>query len=152
MSGRSLLLTRVIKATPERIWRCWTDPALLPRWFGPEGHSCITKEIDLREGGHWLFDMIGPKGEVYPNLHRYLVYVPHQRIEFNMYDPRSEAVHAEVVVTLTVVEGGTRVTQEMTFSDRAMRDAVVNFGAVELGQTTLAKLAAIAEADEVAPV
>lgn len=145
MSGRSLLLTRVIKASPERIWRCWTDPELLPKWFGPEGHSCITKEIDLREGGHWHFDMIGPKGEVYPNLHRYLVYVPDQRIEFNMYDPRVEAIHAEVVVTLTPADGGTRVTQEMTFSDRAMRDAVVNFGAVELGQTTLAKLAALAE-------
>lgn len=145
MSGRTILLTRVVKASPERVWRCWTDPALLPRWFGPEGFTCQTHDIDLREGGHWLFDMIGPQGEVYPNLHRFLLHRPFTRIEFNMYDPGVDAIHAEVVVTLTPVEGGTRVTQEMTFADRAMRDAVVNFGAVELGQTTLAKLASLAE-------
>lgn len=145
MTGRSILLTRVIRATPETIWRCWTDPALLPVWFGPEGHSCQTKETDLREGGHWLFDMIGPKGEVYGNLHRYHRYVPNARIEFSMYDPASDAVHAEVVITLTKVDGGTRVTHEMTFLSSEIRDSAVNFGAVELGQTTYAKLAALAE-------
>lgn len=145
MSGRTILLTRVIKASPEKIWRCWTDPTLLPKWFGPEGYSCQTKEIELREGGHWLFDMIGPKGEVYANLHRYHSFTPHRRLEFSMFDPASDDVHAEVVVTLTEVEGGTRVTQEMTFPSQAIRDGAVNFGAVELGQTTLAKLAAMAE-------
>lgn len=145
MTGRSLLLTRVIKASPERVWQCWTDPDLLPKWFGPKGFSCKTHEIDLRQGGHWLFDMIGPQGEIYPNLHRYLVYVQNQRIEFNMYDPNVEAIHAEVLVTLTPTDGGTRIAQEMTFADRAMRDAVVNFGAVEMGQTTYDKLAELAE-------
>lgn len=145
MNGRSILLSRVIKASPEKIWRCWTDPALLPRWFGPEGHSCHTKEIDLRQGGHWLFDMIGPKGEIYPNLHRYHLYDPPRRIEFSMYDPTSDAVHAEVVVILTPTEGGTRITQEMTFPTEAICAEVRAFGAEALGQTTLAKLAAMAE-------
>lgn len=145
MTGRTILLTRVLRASPERIWQCWTDPNLLPRWFGPEGHSCQTKEIDLRPGGHWLFDMIGPKGEVYANLHRYTLYDPPKRLEFTMFDPSQDEPHAEVVVTLTPVDGGTRVTQEMTFPSQTIRDAVVNFGAVELGQTTLAKLAAQAE-------
>lgn len=144
--GRTILLTRVIHATPARIWQCWTDPALLPQWFGPEGHSCVTREIDLREGGYWLFDMIGPMGEVYPNLHRYDLYDRDRRIEYRLFDPKADDLHAEVVVTLTPVEGGCRVTMEMTFPSTAIRDAVVNFGAVELGQTTLAKLAATAEA------
>ena len=143
--GRTILLTRLIHASPETIWRCWTDPRLLPKWFGPEGHHCVTLEIDLRQGGHWLFDMIGPKGEVYANLHRYTLYDPTKRIEFTMSDPTSGHDHAAVVVTLTPTEAGTRVTHEMTFASQAIRDGAVNFGAVELGQTTYAKLAVLAE-------
>lgn len=146
MTGRSLLLTRVMAATPEKVWRCWTDPALLPQWFGPEGHYCITKDIDLRQGGRWLFDMIGPAGEVYPNLHVFTLYDPPKRLDYTLSDPGSSEIHAEVVVTLTPTGSGTRVTMEMTFTSQAMRDGAVNFGAVELGQTTLAKLAAMAEA------
>ena len=144
--GRSILLTRVIKVTPEKLWRCWTDPALLPQWFGPVGHHCITKEIDLRQGGHWLFDMIGPKGEVYPNLHGYTLYDPPKRLDYTLSDPNQTEPHAHVAVTLTPVEGGTRITMEMSFASQAIRDAVVNFGAVELGQTTLDKLAELAQA------
>ncbi len=139
------MLTRVIKATPAKLWRCWTDPALLPQWFGPAGHGCVTKEIDLRQGGHWLFHMIGPKGEVYPNLHHYTLYDPPQRLDYTLSDPNQTEPHAQVVVTFTVVDGGTRITMEMTFASQAIRDAVVNFGAVEMGQTTLDKLADLAQ-------
>ncbi|MEF3049251.1 SRPBCC domain-containing protein [Pseudotabrizicola sp. L79] len=146
MSGRTILMTQVVQATPAQIWACWTDPDLLPRWFGPKGHRCVTHEIDLRQGGHWLFDMIGPAGEVYPNLHRYDLYLPQTRLEYRLFDPRSDDLHAEAEVTLTPVAGGCRVTLEMTFPSRTIRDAAVNFGAVELGQTSLQKLATLAQA------
>ena len=70
MTGRSVALTRLIAAPVARVWRCWTDPVLLPQWFGPEGFVCRTHDIDLREGGHWLFDMIAPDGRVWPNRSR----------------------------------------------------------------------------------
>lgn len=143
---RTITLTRLIMASPAIVWRCWTDPAILPQWFGPKGHSCQTKSIDLRQGGHWEFDMFGPKGEIWANRHEYSLYDQPNRIEFAMMDPTAGQVHAEVTVTLTPEAGGTRVTQVMTFPDAAIRQAVVEFGAIELGQTTLDKLAAIAEA------
>ena len=73
MTDQTLTLTRLIPAPPEKVWRCWTDPALLPRWFGPEGFTCQTKEIDLRPGGLWRFDMIGPDGKIWANRHRHTV-------------------------------------------------------------------------------
>lgn len=69
------------------------------------------------------------------------------RIEFLMDTGEGSEPHADVVVTMVPEAGGTRVTQVMTFPTPEICAAVKDFGAVELGQTTLAKLAAAAEAD-----
>ena len=139
----SLTLTRLIAAPPARLWAAWTDPDLLPRWFGPAGYSCRSKEIDLRQGGLWRFDMIGPDGTVFPNRHRYTRMLPQTRIEFLMDDDTDAAPPMAVVVTLQPEGSGTRITQTITFPDAAARAAAEAYGAAELGQTTLAKLAAL---------
>ena len=145
MEDRQITLTRLIAAPAQKIWQCWTDPAILPRWFGPEGYSCVTKEIDLRQGGQWRFDMIGPDGKVYPNRHRYTLFDPLKRLEFLLDD---DAAGAEPIVAVVVLEpetGGTRITQTMTFPNVEMRNGALAFGADRLGQTTLAKLEAAAQ-------
>lgn len=145
MEERQITLTRLIAVRPETLWRCWTDPELLPRWFGPEGYICRTKEIRLGEGGIWRFDMIGPEGKIWPNRHRYFGLVAGQQLEFWMDgdDDAGPAKHVQVV--LAAEPGGTRITQVMTFPDAASCVAAKAFGAEALGQTTLAKLAALAE-------
>ena len=82
--SRKLTITRHIAAPPQMIWDAWTDPKVLPRWFGPEGHTCETKEIDLRPGGVWRFDMIGPQGQVWANRHRYVEWDAPHRLAFDM--------------------------------------------------------------------
>ena len=140
MHNRQITLTRLIAAPPETVWRCWTDPAILPQWFGPEGYHCTTKEIDLREGGLWRFDMIGPDGTVWANRHRFTLHHAPQRIEFLMDADSDDDTPYEVVVTLAPEQGGTRLTQTMTFPTQESRDGALAYGADRLGQTTLAKL------------
>lgn len=146
LSDRQITLTRVIAASPEKVWRCWTDPALLPRWFGPEGYACTTKEIDLREGGQWRFDMIGPDGTVWPNRHRFTLYAPFTRIEFLMDDDTDGQPPITVDVTLTPEGTGTRLTQTMTLPSAEAKQGALGYGADRLGMQTMAKLAAEAEA------
>ncbi len=142
MKDRQIVLTRVIPAPAEAIWRCWTDPAILPVWFGPEGYFCKTKEIDLREGGQWCFDMIGPDGKVWVNRHRYTAFIPEKQLEFLLDDGEDDVEPMRVVVVLTPEAGGTRITQTMTFPTVEMCQGALGFGADRLGQTTLAKLEA----------
>jgi uncharacterized protein YndB with AHSA1/START domain len=142
---RKMALTRVVAAPPDEVWKAWDDPAVLPRWFGPEGHSCRTKSIDLREGGAWVFDMIGPDGTVYPNRHRFTLRRRPERIEFIMDDGAGNA-EKTARATFEPVDGGTRITLTLTFPDAESREAARQFGADRLGLTTLAKLAAIVEA------
>ncbi|MDO8883384.1 MAG: SRPBCC domain-containing protein [Pseudotabrizicola sp.] len=143
MSGRSIALSRLIAAPVAKVWRCWTDPALLPQWFGPDGYSCRTHDIDLRTGGHWLFDMTGPDGKVWPNRHRYTRMEAYQ-IDFLLDSGADDESPNEVVMTLTANGDATRIRYEMTFPSPAARAMAVGFGAVELGHQTLGKLAVLA--------
>ena len=143
IQDRQLTLTRLIPASPDRVWRAFTDPALLPRWFGPDGFSCKTKEINLTEGGQWRFDMIAPDGTIYPNRHRFTRQTPTTRIEFLM-DADDDATEPMLVeITLTPEGTGTRLTQTITFPNTEAKTAALSFGADKLGQQTHGKLAAL---------
>ena len=144
MDDRTLSISRLIHATPLAVWRAWTDPDILPRWFGPQGYVCKTKEINLSPGGVWRFDMIGPDGKVWANRHRILLHEPPHRLEF-LLDDDSDAPAAKVTVVLTPEGQGTLLQQTMLFPNIEMKQGAEAFGAVELGQTTLAKLAAMVE-------
>src|SRR3546814_6798857 len=62
------------------MWGAWMNPGTLPQWWGPDGFSCRTQRIDLRSGGDWVFDMIGPDGTVYPNHHLYIEVRPQEPV------------------------------------------------------------------------
>ena len=68
---KTMVIKRIIDAPVRMIWSAWTTPEAVPQWWGPDGFSCKTDRIDLREGGEWVFDMIGPDGTVFPNHHIY---------------------------------------------------------------------------------
>lgn len=144
LDKRAMTITRHIKAPVEKVMRCWTDPAILPRWFGPAGITCKTHEIDLREGGQWRFDMEG-HGQVWANRHRYSV-MRDGRIEFLMDDGSDSRPPMEVSVTMAPEAGGTRLTQTVFFPDEAGKIAARGYEAEARGQETLAKLASLAEA------
>jgi len=65
-ADRTLVIERVFRAPPEAVFAAWTDPAILVRWFGPEGFSVPEHALDVREGGAWRTVMLSPKGE--PNI------------------------------------------------------------------------------------
>ncbi len=50
------ILDRIFDAPRELVWRAWTDPELLQRWYGPGAETTIH-EFDLKPGGFWLNEM-----------------------------------------------------------------------------------------------
>ena len=144
LEDHQISLTRLIAAPPATVWRAFTDPALLPQWFGPDGFTCTTKEIDLRQGGVWRFDMVG-HGMTFANRHRYTLHQPFERIEFLMDGDDDAEAPMRVVVTLAPEGSATRITQVITLADAAAKAEKLAFGADRLGLQTLAKLAALVE-------
>jgi uncharacterized protein YndB with AHSA1/START domain len=79
---RELVLTRIINASPEKVYRAWTDPELLKQWFAPSPYTTPTAQLDVRPGGANLIIMRGPDGNEFPNRGVYLEVVPNQRLVF----------------------------------------------------------------------
>lgn len=79
---RELILTRTIAAPPAILFRCWTEPDLIVRWFTPAPWTTASATIDLRPGGANTIIMHGPNGEVQPNHGCYLEVDPPHRLVF----------------------------------------------------------------------
>lgn len=140
-----LTIERRYTCAPDVLYGAWTDPLRLPLWFGPAGFSCRTQSIDLREGGEWLFEIIG-HGMTFRYRHRFVRMVPDQRIEY-LLDEGTDVTVVEAVVTFAPLASGARLRQEMTFPTAKSCAEAEAMGAVELGQTTLDKLARLVGSD-----
>jgi len=141
VAARTMVLTRVIAAPRPMVWGAWVNPQTLPQWWGPDGYTCRTDRIDLRSGGEWLFDMIGPDGTVFPNHHRYGDIRPETSLSYTLLAGENGPRHADAWVTFDDTDGATRVTLGMVFSTSADFQTAKGFGAEALGQQTLGKLA-----------
>lgn len=77
-----VVATRVLEAPVERVWRAWSDPGDVARWWGPAGFTVPIADVDFREGGRSLLCMRAPQGGDLYNAWHYHRIVAHERIEF----------------------------------------------------------------------
>ena len=61
LKNRKLTVLRTFDAPLERVWEAWTQGDLLDQWWAPKPYRAITKTMDFREGGYWLYDMHSPE-------------------------------------------------------------------------------------------
>jgi uncharacterized protein YndB with AHSA1/START domain len=79
---RDLTVARVFDAPVELVWRAWSDPEHVMRWWGPEGFTSPTCRMDFRVGGTTIVHMYSPAfGDLY-NTWEYREILPLRRIEF----------------------------------------------------------------------
>ncbi len=78
-----LVLERVVDVKPELVWRAWTEPEHVMKWFTPKPWETVECEIDLRPGGLFRTTMRSPEGEVQPASNGcFLEVVPNRRLVF----------------------------------------------------------------------
>lgn len=75
-----LKIDLVLDAPREKLFRCWTDPALLKQWFAPKPWTISSAEMDVRPGGTSLVVMRSPEGQEFPNPGLFLEIVPNEKI------------------------------------------------------------------------
>jgi uncharacterized protein YndB with AHSA1/START domain len=79
---RELVLTRLLDAPREKVYRCWTEPGLLKQWFAPLPWTTPRAELDVRPGGTSFVVMKSPEGQEFPNSGVYLDVVTNERLVF----------------------------------------------------------------------
>jgi uncharacterized protein YndB with AHSA1/START domain len=147
---REIVLSRVYEAPRELVFAAWTKEEHLTKWFGPKGFTTRTHECDVRPGGRWRFDMIAPDGKVFDNRMVFLEIKAPERLVFDHGSDKDDDEH-RFRVTITFDEQsdtsgfgvikGTVVTMRQLHPTKEQRDAGIGFGAVEIGYTTMDKLA-----------
>ena len=122
----SLALTRSYPVAPEKVWRAWTDPQALKRWWGPGGQDPVSVvELDLRVGGRFRIVFGGPQGADHEVQGVYREVVPARRLVFTWTWPRTTP-ERESLVTLEFRAAG-RGT-ELVFLHEQHFDAAVRDG------------------------
>lgn len=102
--------------------------------------------MDLRVGGEWTFDMVGPDGTRYPNHSVFKEITPPTRLVFDHGD--GQRMWFEMIITLQDADQGTLITVRQIYPSRESRDTVVEkYGALEGGRQHLAKLEAYIKAN-----
>lgn len=126
-----LTLTRLIDAPREKLFRAWTDPALIPLWFCPPPWGVSEAHTDVRPGGGSLIVMRGPGGEEFPNRGVYLEVIPNEKLVFTDaytegWEP-SEKPFMTAILTFAEEDGKTRYTatvRHWTADDMAQHEAM----------------------------
>ena len=86
----SLTLERHYAVAPEKVWRAWTDPQALAKWWGPGGNEPVSvAEVDLRVGGRFRMVFGGPQGKQHESLGIYKEVVPNRKLVFTWCWPNS---------------------------------------------------------------
>ncbi len=149
-SDREIVITRLVDAPLERVWRAWTDPAEIVRWWGPHGFTTDTNHREFKAGGLWKHTMIGPDGTPYSNTTKYEEIVEKERIVYTNGGGKEDGpgVHFRSTVTFKHRGGKTEITMRAVFDTAAMREhAVKQYGAIEGGNQTLSRLAALVQGE-----
>lgn len=148
-SDRELVLTRLIDAPRDKLFRAWTEPELMKQWFTPRPWTTPVIEVDLRPGGSNLIVMRGPDGTEFPNRGVYLEVVKNERLVFTdaytkAWEP-SEKPFFTGIITFEDEGGKTRYTARAVHWTVADREAHEKMGFHEgwgLCADQLAELAA----------
>ncbi|HEY9085935.1 MAG TPA: SRPBCC domain-containing protein [Candidatus Tyrphobacter sp.] len=101
------MITRVFDAPRDLVFRVWTDPAHVARWWGPKDFTNPRCELDVRPGGAIHIDMRSPDGTVYPMKGVFAEIVAPERLVFSSsaLDENGAALF-EVLTTVTFVDEG----------------------------------------------
>lgn len=131
-TNHELVLTRLIDAPREKLFRAWTEPELLKLWFTPRPWTTPVVETDVRPGGSSYILMRGPDGNEFPNRGVYLDVVRNERIVFTdaytaAWEPSGKPFMTGII-TFEDEGGRTRYTARVRHWSEADREAHEKMG------------------------
>jgi uncharacterized protein YndB with AHSA1/START domain len=137
LENQKLTITRDFKAPVAQVWKAWTNSELLDLWWAPKPWKANTKTMDFREGGIWLYAMVGPDGTTHWARADYQTIKPQDSFraidsfcdeEGNM---NNELPSMHWQCNFQETPTGTRVNIDITFSSKADLEKIIQMGFAE---------------------
>jgi uncharacterized protein YndB with AHSA1/START domain len=133
-TDEQILITREFDAPKHLVYKAWTTPELVKRWWHAKRGEVTLAEIDLRVGGKWRWVMIANGGFEVGFHGEYLELVPNERIvSTEIYEGLPEGVSDEDggtvnTATFTEADGRTTLTLLIQATSKTSRDAIIDSG------------------------
>jgi uncharacterized protein YndB with AHSA1/START domain len=130
-TDEQILITREFDAPKHLVWKAWTTPELVKRWWTANRGEATVCEIDLRVGGRWRYVMVTEDGFEVGFHGEYREIVPNERmVSTEVYEgiPDGEEHAALNTLTLTEVDGRTTLTVLVEHPTKEGRDAHIASG------------------------
>ena len=121
----SLTLNRSYPVAPEKVWRAWTEPEAIKRWWGPGAEQAVSAaQLDVHVGGRFRIVFGGPQGKEHECAGIYKEVVPHRKLVFTWCWPNSTPERVSLVTILFKPAGGGTDLEfrHEQFFDEAARD------------------------------
>jgi uncharacterized protein YndB with AHSA1/START domain len=130
-SDTEIVITRLFDAPPALVFKAWTTPEHVAKWWGPRESTLPICTIDLRPGGAYRWVERGADGNLYPFKGEYLEIDPPRRLVYTQaFDIEPFADHPSII-TMTLVEqegGRTLMTSRSVYESKMYRDGHVASG------------------------
>jgi len=125
-----ILVTREFAAPKHLVYRAYTTPELIKRWWSGDRGETTSAEVDLRVGGKWRYVMVTPDGFEVAFHGEYREIVPNERIVFTEVYEGAPETEGDVVCTCTFTErdGSTNLTLLVDHPSKEIRDAIIDTG------------------------
>lgn len=153
----TLVINRTFDAPVSKVWEAWSNPEVMKQWWGPEGFTCPSCNIDFQVGGTFLGCMRAASGEEFWSTGTYKEITPFQKIvcSDSFSDPDGNVVPAshygmtedfplELTVTLTFEEHDGHT--HMTLTHEGVPEGEIQHQTQEGWNTSLNKLATLVSA------
>jgi len=123
-----VVITHMFDAPPAVIFRMYSDPKILPQWWGPGRLTTVVEKMELKKGGVWRFVQRDVEGNLFSFNGVYHEVLPPQRI-VDTFEFEGMPGHVSLeTVTFEEVDGKTKVTTVMVFQSVEDRDASIEHG------------------------
>jgi len=126
-----ILVTREFAAPRHLVWRAYTEPELIAKWWHANRGEILSTEVDLRVGGKWRWVMVTPDGYEVAFTGEYREIVPDQKLVYTEIfegvptDPADAAVNT---MTFTELDGRTHMVSLTELPSQEARDAILATG------------------------
>ena len=146
--SHAVVMTRVFDAPRERMFKVYTDPLLIPQWWGTKRLTTVVDKIELKPGGVWRYVQRGADGDAFAFHGVYHEIAPPKRMVSTL---EFEGVAAQVVLetaTFEELEGKTRVTNRSVFQAVEDREGMVRSCMEQGALETMERLAELVTAPD----
>ena len=142
---QEIVMTRILDAPRELVFKVYTDPDLIPQWWGPKRYATTVDKMNAKPGGAWRFVQRGPDGNEYAFNGVYHEIVPPERIVYTFEFEGMPGHVCLATVTFEEHEGKTKLTDRSVFQSVEDRDGMLQSGMEEGAAETIDRLELLAK-------